>query len=342
MASAAQLRQQIEAKLAERSSVRLALSPRLVCPGSETGYSTLDAVLRGGLPVAGTSEIVGSRSSGRATLAAAYIAERSREGHVCAWVDVAGDLSPEAALADGVDLERVLWVRCLGKTEEAVTPRIVPANHVEGMYLVGHKSSRRDRTIGTPGAPNRPLAGKERVEQVNSDRQPARRGALVLKQHVAAKAMNALPSSSAGESLAVKQTAFTKPRKPWNRLEQAIKSVDLLVQAGGFGAIVLDMGGVAPQFARRIPLATWFRWRAALERTRSSLVVLSQMGCTGAGAELVLRVEAEVPEPGTVRLGVEYRLEVGRRRFAEASVENRRKQPARASAWASEATGMVG
>ena len=58
-----------------------------------------------------------------------------------------------------------------------------------------------------------------------------------------------------------------RPRKPYSRLDQALRVADLLLQAGGFSAIVIDMGSVAPEFALRVPLATWFRHRAAAERT---------------------------------------------------------------------------
>src|SRR6266851_2243907 len=41
--------------------------------------------------------------------------------------------------------------------------------------------------------------------------------------------------------------------KPWSRLEQALKATDLLLQAGGFAAIVLDMSDVLPQYTMRTP-----------------------------------------------------------------------------------------
>ena len=47
--------------------------------------------------------------------------------------------------------------------------------------------------------------------------------------------------------------------KPWSKIEQALRSTDLLLQSGGFGAIVLDMGSLTPESASRVPLATWFR-----------------------------------------------------------------------------------
>src|SRR5579863_10416038 len=64
---------------------------------------------------------------------------------------------------------------------------------------------------------------------------------------------------------------------------------DLLLQAGGFSAIVLDMAGIAPEHAARVPLATWFRYRAAVERTRASLLLLTQHSCAKSSAELLLR-----------------------------------------------------
>lgn len=377
------LRKQIEASLAGRVDARLTLAPRLVRDGFETGYKTLDAVLRGGLPVSGTTEIVGGRSSGRATIAAAYLAQRTREGHVCAWVDVSGEMSPEAGMADGMDLERVLWVRCGGggaKDKEQSAKDAKAELRTQGapeLQIVGGVSYARDKTVGTPGVANRPLS-EVRGVQVSADRQPKRRGDVVLQSRSAILSSRyegdvamghqgapqrlqpvlaggedgraeAVPfakriANTGGSEATQVRSGFVKAKRPWGRLEQGMKAVDLLVQAGGFGSIVLDMGGIGVEMARKIPLATWFRWRSALERTRTSLVVLSpfagvgaQFGCAGSSAELVLRVEAALPEPGTVMGGIPYRLEVVRRRFAEDSV-HARKSIGRASAWESRAT----
>ena len=79
--------------------------------------------------------------------------------------------------------------------------------------------------------------------------------------------------------------------KPWSRIEQALRVTDLLLQAGGFSAIVLDMGSIAPEYASRVPLATWFRYRAAAERTQASILLLTQHACAKSSAELVLRLQ---------------------------------------------------
>ena len=58
--------------------------------------------------------------------------------------------------------------------------------------------------------------------------------------------------------------------------EHALKAVDLLIQAGGFGLVVLDLGDTPDKEARRIPMASWFRLRHAAERTGAALVAVER------------------------------------------------------------------
>ena len=58
--------------------------------------------------------------------------------------------------------------------------------------------------------------------------------------------------------------------------EHALKAADLIVQAGGFGLIAMDLADTPPRTAARISLASWFRLRHAVERTPAALVVLAQ------------------------------------------------------------------
>jgi recombination protein RecA len=121
--------------------------------------------------------------------------------------------------------------------------------------------------------------------------------------------------------------------KPRSRVEQALQATDLLLQGGGFAAIVLDMGGLTADHVSRIPLATWFRYRAAAERTQSSVVLLTQYACAKSSAELVLRLETGrvSTHGGTVLTAFERGIEVSRRRFVEEEkVVTIRKQPQRA------------
>jgi recombination protein RecA len=109
---------------------------------------------------------------------------------------------------------------------------------------------------------------------------------------------------------------------------------DILLQGGGFSAIVLDMGSIVPEYAIRVPLATWFRYRAAAERTRTSILLLTQYSCAKSSVELLLRFEPgeALREEATVFTGIERRVEVVRQRFTQTStnVIPLRKPPQRA------------
>lgn len=132
------------------------------------------------------------------------------------------------------------------------------------------------------------------------------------------------------------RTTKTLSSKPWARIEQALRTTDLLLQGGGFGAIVFDMGSIAPEHASRVPLATWFRYRAAAEQTQAIILLLTQHSCAKSSVELLLRLQ-----PGstycsgtTVLTGIEHRIGVVRQRFVRAtpSVISQRKPPQHAAA----------
>jgi len=127
----------------------------------------------------------------------------------------------------------------------------------------------------------------------------------------------------------------------WARLDQGLRATDLLLQAGGFAAIVLDLGDTAPEQASRIPLATWFRYRQAAERTQCSLVVIGKRAYAQSAASVVLECEAEHVDVagedangGTVLCGFQYAVRRGRERFAPVEIGTR-KPPA--ATWQAEA-----
>ena len=212
--SAAALRLKIEHALEHRFPAALTPAPRTIREVATTGIPAIDTLLEGGLPVGAISELAGAESSGRTSLALAFVARRTAEEKVCAWVDGGDAFDPESAAASGVDLRRLLWVRC--------------------------------RSLPT---------------QVRA---------------------------AAAKSPAWKNRQVTRP---WAQLEQALRATDLLLQAGGFAAIVLDLGGISPEDGRRIPLATWFRFRQAADRTRCSLVVLGKAAYAQSSAAVVLEFE---------------------------------------------------
>jgi recombination protein RecA len=112
MPTAATIRSQVEAALADRIPSALTPPARTIRPVTPTGIRSVDEVLEGGLPVGTLTELVGGECSGRTSLALSFLAELTGSGKVCAWIDVSNSLNPESAAAVDLDLSRLLWVRC--------------------------------------------------------------------------------------------------------------------------------------------------------------------------------------------------------------------------------------
>jgi hypothetical protein len=92
--------------------------------------------------------------------------------------------------------------------------------------------------------------------------------------------------------------------------EHALKSADLLIQAGGFGLVVMDLADTADAVARRIPLASWFRLRHAAERTGAALVAVERQ--INARSCSTLQIEMRAVKPvwtGKLLRGVAARAE---------------------------------
>ncbi len=220
-----------------RSNVLPSVTPasRLeVRPAVETvscGIAEFDR-LTGGLPRGSLTEICGAASSGRTSFLLAALAAATERQEACALVDANNALHPSSAVAAGVDLTRLLWVRC---------------------------------GIKTP-----------------SD-----------------------PSSTAPR---VRSGAGKNPNEQEFFLEQALRVTDLLLQSGGFGLVAMDLGDMPAEIARRIPLASWFRFRRAVENTPAVLLVIEQQPIAGSCSSLLVRLEAQAskklsafrPQPSAV------------------------------------------
>lgn len=76
-----------------------------------TDIASLDAALRGGLPRGQLSEIAGPRSSGRTTLLLQLMASLTARGEIVGLIDTFDRLDVASAVAAGIDLSRLLWIR---------------------------------------------------------------------------------------------------------------------------------------------------------------------------------------------------------------------------------------
>jgi hypothetical protein len=227
MSSLASIRAQVEERLSGRITAPFTARPPVEQSVLVTGIPAVDSIL-GGIPCGEITEIVGTRwcSTGRKSLQSQLLARATKDQY-CALVDATDSFDPKSARAAGVDLRRLLWIRCSG----------------DGM-----------------------------------------------------KAM-----------------------------EQAFKSADLLLQgSGGFGLLILDLGGVSERFVRKVPLSTWFRFRAVVEKLSAPLVVLTPYPVVGTCSGLTVNLSgAQIrwshpttggPAHARLAMGLDFEVQVAARR----------------------------
>jgi len=266
-----------------------------------SGVSELDAVLGGGFPRGSLVELCGDASSGRTSLVFSLLAQATERQEVCAFVDVSDSLDPLSLAAAGVELSRLLWIRC-GESEsrepdlatstyfgpageESEKPRGLNPGGKRPVHGHGWRHPRElmrgvEHAIPLVMGNRASVAARCAGEQVERDREPSRRGI---------RPPRLLPKLT---SAPIREARF-QPRssKPWKRVEQALKSTDLLLHGGGWGVVVVDLGGISWVDARRINLSMWFRFRRAIENTSTTLLLLGEESCAKSCASLVLRCE---------------------------------------------------
>jgi len=76
-------------------------------------------------------------------------------------------------------------------------------------------------------------------------------------------------------------------------LERAFKAVDLILHAGGFGFVALNLCDLPVKTVRRVISTWWFRFRRAIENTPIALIVLTPVAAVRSCAALTLEVKSE-------------------------------------------------
>ena len=313
MPSSATVRVQIESVLAHKFPSALTPPARMVRSVVPTGIAALDCLVEGGFPIGAVTEMVGAECSGRTSVALSFLSQVTAAGKVCAWIDASDTFSPSSAASVGVDLQRLLWVRCgvQERVDSKATKRFIlpeacfiPKPFLKGLHGGGHGTHPRSEVKGLSVAVDRFL-GNETVS--------ARCAEPISKPRPTPKSFE--------QSLVSAILPVRRPRRAraYDAIEQALRSTDLLIQTGGFSAIVVDLGGVTPQFAARIELSTWHRYRVAAQQTQSSIVLLSQYPSAKSSCELQPRFSPmeDSREKRTVFTGLNARVEVLRQRFTD-------------------------
>ena len=215
------LRAQLETALGERATSPFTEIEKRTWTCVSSGIPSLDAAI-GGLPRGAITEFLGAPSSGKTSMVLATLASLCRGDEVCALVDGADSFDPESGAAAGIDMRRLLWVRC-------------------------------------------------------------------------------------------------------QNLDQVLRSTDLLLQGGGFGAVALDLSDLPQRDIRKVPLATWFRFQRVLENTPTLLLVIGQESTAKSAAALVLQIDHRksgwagfpaAPSHGLLLAGTHLNIDVVRVRHA--------------------------
>jgi recombination protein RecA len=218
-----------------------------------SGIPQLDS-LTGGLARGCLTEICGTASSGRTSVLLFALARATERGEICALVDASDAFDPASAAAAGMEMSRLLWVRC----GEKFPSRKHPSAPLTGCGKTG------DSYQGMPSG----------IPQVAENRFGFSR---------------------------CDSTSRPQGQRWESQLGQMLKVTDLLLQSNGFGMIALDLGDVPVPSARRISLASWFRFRRAVEHTPTALLVLEQQPIAGSCSSVLLRVSAVRSQPSGKR-----------------------------------------
>jgi len=173
-----------------------------------TGVAAFDARLGGGFPRGQLSEVVGPRSSGRASLLLRMLAAATARGELTALVDALDMFDAASGEAAGVDLNRLLWIR-------------------------GH-------VVVNPG----------------------------LCRDLNQRAM-----------------------------EQAIKALTLVLQAGNFGLVVFDAAEAPAEAWRRLPFTTWLRLQRMVEGSQTACVLVGSAPTARSAAGLTVSLGRERLRP---------------------------------------------
>lgn len=182
---------EIESEVASRFATAFKLHEKPPAAVISSGIAEVDS-LTGGLPRGAITEIFGSASSGRTSFMISTLAYATTHEEVCVLIDTNDTFDPSSAAEAGLNLERLLWIRCAAN------------------------------------------------------------------------------------------------------VEHAFKATDLLLQGGGFGIVVLDIGDVAGTEARRIISSWWYRFRRVVENTPTAFLVIAEDSCVRSCAALALKLNREV------------------------------------------------
>lgn len=187
-----------------------------------TGIEELDIRLGGGLLRGAICEVIGPCSSGRTGLLLAVLARATRAGEIAAYVDATDCLDQRSAEQAGIELGRLLWIRC----------------NAEG--------------------------------------------------------------------------GLCGPQGAWGHApsDEAWQAANLVVEAGGFGVVAIDLGGLSERQLGRWQGRAWMRIKHSVEGSSTSLVVIAERHVVGSAAGMVLQLRRQRTAWEGLLGGIDLQVEV--------------------------------
>jgi hypothetical protein len=111
-------RKSLQAGITSASHLEIRPAPET----ASSGIPQIDA-LTGGLPRGCLTEVSGPASSGRTSLLLSALTAATRREEICTLIDASDAFDPHSATAAGLNLERLLWIRCGSHTQSSALAR---------------------------------------------------------------------------------------------------------------------------------------------------------------------------------------------------------------------------
>ena len=109
----------------------------------------------------------------------------------------------------------------------------------------------------------------------------------------------------------------TRWQRGQHRGDEAWRATNLVVSAGSFGVVAVDLGGLSTRQLGRWQRHPWMRLKHAIEDSTTALVVLAKRPVTGSAAGLVLELRRERTDWDGLLAGFDIQAEVVRNRVRQ-------------------------
>jgi recombination protein RecA len=244
-------------------------------------------------------------ASGKMAVLCSLLSQATGREEVCALIDAGDRFDTASAVSTGVDLSRLLWVRCGKKLHAAPDDKSLSSPHCEKNWHaaasdgeLSFSSKQKTPSAKITNGKHKSVAEQKPTNQKPTNQKPTNQKPTNPKH--AAQLHSDAPENvrreshqqmQAGESRIVRTEFRSADARRMQPVEQAFKAADILIQNGGFGLIIIDLGEIDERLVRKIPLTTWFRFARVIERQPTALVVFATYPAAQSCAALTLHIK---------------------------------------------------